>query len=750
MVFSCSGIKKLPPGEKLYTGAKIEIIYSDKIKNKKEILTAAKTVLKPTPNKKFLGMRPKLWANLIAGNQKKKGFKNWLKQHGEAPVLITDVNPLETTKLIEAKLFNIGILNANTEYKVVEKKQSAYIIYTCRIHKPFTIKEFQYSITDQNINNIILSDKAKSLLKKDDNYNLETLKKERERIDALLKDNGYFFFNPDYLIFKADTFAKDKKVRLQLLLKEEVPPKALNIYTINNVFVFADYALTDNTDSLKKNKIIFDSVFFIGKKSKVKPAVILESIKLNKNSIYSRKNHNITLNRLMTLGAYKFVRIQFSENDSTSKNQLDIQIFLTPLPKRTLRSEINLISKSNDFVGPQFNVNHLDRNALNGAEILSLNFGGSFETQISGKYKNLYSYSFSSKAELLFPRFIVPFKLKNVSSFYVPKTKLSFTYNYLKRISYFDLRSLQFVYGFKWKEVATKEHELNPVNINFTSIANRSPEFNSLLESNPFVKKSYEQQFIAGAVYSYLYNEQILTGKKHQLYFNITTETSGNTFSLIRGIAGDHISESDPARIAGYIYSQFFKISLDLRNYVNFKKNKLVWRLFTGVGKAYGNSSTLPYIKQYFSGGPNSIRAFAINSIGPGTQSLQGSGASIFLQQGGDIKYESNIEYRFAIYKSLKGAVFTDAGNIWLFKSNPALNGDPFSFFKFYKELAVGAGIGLRVDISFFVLRFDLATPLCKPWLSEDHRWVINRIKPGDGLWRSDNLILNVAIGYPF
>jgi len=172
-------------------------------------------------------------------------------------------------------------------------------------------------------------------------------------------------------------------------------------------------------------------------------------------------------------------------------------------------------------------------------------------------------------------------------------------------------------------------------------------------------------------------------------------------------------------------------------------------RVFAGVGKPYGNSTTLPYIKQYFSGGPNSIRAFHINSVGPGTYQ-QNADNKGFLQLGGEVKLEMNAEYRFNIFKFFKGALFTDAGNVWLLKSNPANTGSPFSFSSFYDEIAVGAGIGLRIDVSFFILRFDLATPLRKPWLEKNQRWVINQINFGNAAWRSENLVLNIAIGYPF
>jgi hypothetical protein len=439
---------------------------------------------------------------------------------------------------------------------------------------------------------------------------------------------------------------------------------------------------------------------------------------------------------------------------------------MTPMPKYTFRAEIDLVSKSNNFMGPRMNVSVLNRNTFNGAELLNLNLAGSFEAQLGGG-KNLYSYSYSPQLELTIPRFIVPFKLKITSSMYIPKTSLLFSYNYMNRVGYFDMHTFRFVYGYKWKETIRKEHELNPIDVSFTTVGKKSADFITLLNANPFLKKSYEEQFIAGGSYSYTYNEQMLTGKKLQSYFHLTTEFAGNTLSLVKSIEGEKISSTKPSKVLSSIYSQFTKLSVEGRTYYNFKThNKLAIRAYAGLAKPFGNSSVLPYTKQFFSGGPNSIRAFQINSVGPGTYH-QNTRKLGFLQMGGDVKLETNIEYRFTIYSFFKGALFVDAGNVWLLKSNPALRKDstalipttpgetplnltsPFMFSQFLNQFAVGTGFGIRVDVSFFILRFDLAMPLRKPWV-DGNKWVTNQINFGSSLWRRDNLVLNVAIGYPF
>jgi outer membrane protein assembly factor BamA len=748
---ACSGTKNLPKGEKLYTGAEIKLESQEKINNK-FVKTVALSGVRPAPNKKFLGMRPKLWMYNTAGEDPKGKIKKWLKKIGEAPVLMRHVKPGVSCEIIDAKLFNIGIFKSFTQSEIVEKKHSFKVIYTSQVHKPFVVKDLIYDISDDSLSRLILTQKDKSIIKPGEDYNLDKLKIERLRIDELLKNNGYFYFNPDYLIFKADTSNVNRNVSFKLTLKDTIPQNAITVYRINEVYINQNYSLNEARKGTSRDTVKFENIVFVGKETqmKIKPKVILESIYLRKPDIFSRQNHIITLNRLMSMGNFKLVQVNFVEKDAEAAGLLDVNILMTPLPKHTFQAGLDLVSKSNNFTGPRLNLSLLNRNTFKGAELLSLSLAGAFEAQLSGNSKNLFSYSWNPQLELTYPRFLLPFNLKKSSSIYIPKTHFLLSYNYLSRVNYFDMRTFQFVFGYKWKESILKEHELNPIDVSFTTVGNKSATFINLTDSIPFLKKSYEEKFIAGGSYSFTYNDQVIPGKKVQYYFHLTSELAGNLFSLARIISGSKVSAENPATIAGSVYSQFAKISVDGRLYYNFEdKNKLAMRFFAGIAKTYGNSSVLPYSKQFFSGGPNSIRAFHINSLGPGIyrQNVDSLG---FLQLGGDLKLEMNAEYRFGIMRYLKGAIFVDAGNVWLLKSNPENIGSPFVVSKFMKELAVGTGVGLRVDVSFFILRFDLAMPLSKPWLPENHRWVGNQINFGSSVWRKDNLILNIAIGYPF
>lgn len=751
LLAACSGTKHLPEGETLYTGADI-ILESTQPIQKRSIKKTAQQAVRPQPNKSYLGIRPRLWLYMVAGEDPQTGVGKWMKKTGEAPVYLSSVKPGVTASIIDASLFNMGIFNGYTEFQIEEKKQRAKVIYTSFVHTPYKISELTYAIDDDSLNYWITAGENRSLIKPGADYHLELLQNERLRIDDWLKNRGYFYFNPDYLLFKADTFMADQTMALTMTLKDSIPENAKTVYRIHHVYIDQDYSLHAEEPDHVSDTTRVQNYIFAGKQleMKIMPKVILRSVYLQENEIYTRKNHTITLNRLMSMGNFKFVQMNFSDSDTTAKGLLDVEILMTTMPWRTLRAEMDIVSKSNNFTGPRLNVSLINRNTFRGAEFLNLNLAASFEAQLGGPGKRLFSYSLNPQAELVFPRFIVPFNTRRRGNIYVPKTRLLLSYHYLKRVEYFEMNTFQFMYGYKWKQNIRTEHDFHPINLSYSSIKNPSSTFQALLESNPFLKKSYEEQFIAGGDYTFTYNEQVYPNKKMQYFLLSTIETAGNAFSLVNIISGEKPSFDDPSYVLGSAYSQYAKISFDARGYYNYNGgDKLAFRLYAGVANPYGNSDVLPYSKQFFSGGPNSIRAFQIHSVGPGTHYQDNDNVS-FLKLGGEIKFETNAEYRFTVYRFLKGALFLDAGNVWLHQSNATNAGTPFVFSGFMNELAVGTGFGLRIDVSFFILRFDLGVPIRKPWLEDSRRWVINELAFGDASWRRENLVLNIAIGYPF
>ncbi|MBN1128371.1 MAG: BamA/TamA family outer membrane protein [Chitinispirillaceae bacterium] len=743
LIASCAGSRFATGTDRLFTGAKITVLSTEKPVDKRLVEKTAREALRPRPNKSFLGFYPKLWFHSLAPDSVQRGFRAWLKKTaGEPPVYMSNVNPSATAEFIDTKLFNIGIFNSATTFSLVEKERTAGVVYSCRVHPPFRVRTITYKRESDSLSQRIASLVHSSLVRVGDPYDLSLLKAERVRIDSVLKEEGYFYFNSEYLLFAADTGHEARTVDLRLALTGDVPAEARTAYRIRNITINPSYSLDRDAQGEEIDTVVVDSVTIIGTSS-IKPRVIVRACALRKNRLYTRRQHNRTLSRIMSMGNFKYAAIRFTESDTAKIGGLDVEILLTPLQKRSLRSELTLVSKSNDFVGPQLKLNYSDRNVFGGAEMLNLTMSSSVEAQLFTIDRNLYSYELSPQLDYTIPRFFVPFILLNPRGVVVPKTRFSVGYNYVRRINFFDSKSLLFTYGFKWRQNRRTGHELNPVTVNYMTLTNKSQAFTRLLDTNLYLRKSYEDQFIAGSYYSYTFNEQFAPKQKNQFFFNGTTELSGNAFSAGHILfTGKSPSADQPLTVAGSIYSQFARITLDARNVTNLSlSQKLVVRLYAGAGLPYGNSATLPYSKQFFCGGPSSLRAFPINSVGPGT-SIPRKGAS-FLEPGGDCKVEANLEYRFPLIGFLKGATFIDAGNTWLLSGTDS---ETFNVNRFYRELALGTGAGLRFDITLFILRLDLGVPIYKPWPSQTE--VSGTF--GDKSWRRRNMVWNIAIGYPF
>jgi len=746
---ACNGTKRLPPGQSLYTGAKVAVEGEGKFSRRK-IKSEASNAFAPRTNKKFLGLRIKLMIHNSVKDTTGSKFKKWLKYKvGQPPVLLTDANPEQVSKVIDATLFNMGIFNEVTRYEIKRKKNAASILYTVHVHTPYSISDYSFLQGNDSLSLMIHESMTDALVIRGNDYNLSVLKAERTRISEYLKDRGYYYFKPDYLVFKGDSSVTAKTIRLVLAVKPDIPDIATRKYYIRNIYFETDFSLTDTTGN--RDTTLYDDIYFIEKEMIIRHRVIKRSVFIRKGDPYSRLNHNLSLSRIMSMGNYKYVSVRFTEADTTPGNYLDAYFYSTPSLKRTIRLETDMVSKSNNFFGPSQIINYKNRNTFNGAELLEFKLKGSFETQISGDYKGLFSYEIGPELSLYIPRFIVPFRIPASKSPFIPRTRISVSYDYSHRVEYYTLKSLQLTFGYEWKGSIKTLHRLNPVSINYYAVSDKTESFQEMLDEDPTLARSFEDQFIAGMDYSFTYNEQLYTLKRIQFYVNPTAELSGNVISLGKRVFANEKPEpgKPPLLLAGNPYAQFARASVDFRTYFRLtKKTTLVARFLGGIGIAYGNSITLPYVKQFFSGGPSDIRAFRYNSLGPGTYIAPDS-VDNFYGQGGDYKLEANLEYRFPIIAILKGALFIDAGNTWLRKPNEEIQAEAISK-DFYKEIALGAGYGIRLDVTFFVLRLDLAMPLRKPWLPENERWVVNDIQLGSPSWRKENMILNLAIGYPF
>lgn len=737
---ACNVKKFVPEDELLYTGAKITIESDTSIKRKSRLKAELESVLRPEPNSSFLGMQPGLYFHYKA-QREKPGFINKFlnKQIGEEPVYASDVDPVRTEDLLKNRLENRGFFYSNVVSTVNRKdeKKEMSVAYSVEVPTPYLLENYRLDSDSLPIYKEIKTTIEKSPLENGMRFDLSTLKLERERIDQNLKSEGYYNFNSGFLIFEADTNQYDqKKFDLFLRLKKDIPNKSIIPYRIESVNIYPNYEVGKDSSTAKtryaEKNFFQEEVFF--KPKHLDPYLLIEE-----GELYNPETSRNTARRLGNIGAYKFVNINYREIDSLSTDStgvLETNIYLSPLSKRSLRAEIQAVTKSNGFTGPSLALGYTNRNLFKGGEILGITGKFGYEVQVGGGAQaGLNSIQLGLQGDLIFPRLLFPIKFdKNWFSYSIPKTKTSLGFDYLNRSKLFSLGSVSARFGYLWNANRFITHEFNPISVNYVNLGNTSEEFDRILQDNPFLQNSFNQEFIAGLTYSFTYNEIVNTRSRHQFFLNSNLDIAGN---LVDAISGG--GEEEPQTFLNLEYAQYAKADVDFRYHLKLGgDSKIASRLFAGYGLPYGNSDVLPFTKQYFAGGPYSVRAFNIRSLGPGTYTPPGDQGAFF-DQAGNIRLEANLEYRFPLFPYLYGAVFADAGNVWNTGENSTLEGGEFSK-DFMNELGIGTGFGLRVDIQSFVIRVDLAAPLHDPSLPEGQRWEFDFANP----------VLNFAIGYPF
>ncbi|ANW97278.1 hypothetical protein AXE80_13680 [Wenyingzhuangia fucanilytica] len=736
IISSCSVKRFLPDDEKLYSGASVKIVNTNKVKNISSLEDELQELLRPKPNSKFLGSRVGLYYHYRTAQGKKGAITKYMnKKYGEKPIYYSNVSQNKVINLIKNRLDNRGFFNSKVTASVKEKKHTKSIVYTVDLTEPYVLETYQLENDTLPIYKEIKEVLKTTLLKKGTRYSLESFKQERIKIDEKLKGKGYYNFNQDFIIFEADTNQyKNKKFDLYLRIKKGIPKKALIPYNINKIKVYPNYALSQKNKEIDSTQ--YKGVYFIQDTVFFKPKRLRNYLLLNQDDYYNPNNSKITSKRLSSIGTYKYVNIQFDEKLDSIQNDsvgsLEANIYLSPLNKRSLGIELQAVTKSNNFAGPGLSVNYRNRNLFSGGELLSVTGTVAYETQIGNNTQNLNGLKVDLGASLTFPRLIFPWDLTGRFKYGVPKTKISFDSEYLSRSNLYGLISFTNSFGYHWDANKYLSHQINPININYVRLFNTTSDFDAILANNPFLQSSFDQQFIAGFTYNLTYSELGRSAKKNQIFIASNVDVAGNALSLL-----SNSSPGNKKTFLGLEYAQYAKVDLDFRYYLGLgKEQTLISRLYGGLGIPFGNSTVLPFTKQFFAGGPYSIRGFASRSIGPGTYNNSTTNSTYF-DSSGDIRLEANLEYRFPIYSLIKGAFFADAGNVWLYNNSSSLSGGQFSS-NFINELAVSAGAGIRVDIQSFVIRFDVATPLKQPTSTS-----ISTIK-------LNNTILNFAIGYPF
>lgn len=731
----------------MYTGSSVSVksegLSSKEAKVLKNDLDGA---IRPRPNSSFLGIRFKLMIyNLGGKSEKDKGVRKFIRNLGEAPVLGSSFDAVKNEKILENILYNKGFFYPDLKSETVTDtgKKTTRGKFEIVSGPQYIIKEVFFPEPTNLITRHIDSIKDKSLLKPDLPYNLDLIKGERDRISRALTEKGYYYFKSDYLLDVVDTSIGDMKANMYMTLKEEeMPTEASYVYKINDVLIYPNYRINARReDTSKKGAVFYNGYNIVDRRKTFKLHVFRQAMQFQPGDIYNRTEQNLSLNRLVNLGTFKLVKNRFESIDNPENPLLNVFYYLTPYPKKSLRFELGVESQNDSRLGTQSSISWRNKNTFGGAELLTVSLRGGYEAQSGGSsgVKRPPALEGGAEVSISVPRFWLPFFDILPRGMYVPRSIAKLGYDATIRQDLYLIHSFNTSLGYVWKEDIRKEHRLFPININYVRTDTLASQNNAL---NINYSNLIFNGLIIGPTYEYTFNSQATGIRRHNFYFNGLIDFSNNILGLAQG-ANDPQNQKE---IIGTPYAQYMKYQVDGRYYMNYrvhKNNMWATRLLIGYGVPYGNSDQLPNIKQFFSGGASSLRGFRSRLVGPGTyneQYFNPGQTPQFVETLGDIKLEFSTELRTHIYQFINTAIFVDAGNIWTRKDDPRFPGGQFTN-KFMQQLAVDAGIGLRLDFDILILRLDFASPLRRPWLPKGKEWT----------WDSGSRpVFNLAIGYPF
>lgn len=728
--------------------------------------------MKQKPNSKTLGLfRFHLGAyNLFHPKDTSKHPPKWITKIGnvigEPPVIYENALHYKSRNNLENYLEKKGYYDAVIEDSLmVNQKNSkkASLSFKITAGKPYMVNQMEYDIIDPFVKDIVLSDTSKALIKKGDIFDMDQLLSERERILYLMKNDGYYYFNPSNIHYYADTALDGNLVNLTLTIKKSFDAdryfleEIFTRQTIKEVYFYVNFdrgryavekeAYLATMDTIRHG----DFTFLVDGKLKIKPEVILQANFIKPEDDYNLDNITQTQKHLSSLKQFKGINIQFIESEAYVRDVwnaenpwLDAHIFLSPSERQTYSITAEGTNSSGNY-GLAGVVTYQNRNIFRGAETFSTKLSGSMQTLAGdeelGEHRFLNTLELGAEVKLDVPKLILPLQSERFIKEHNPKTNIIFSFNHQDRPDYTrTLGNATFGYTFYSKNRQFR-HSINPIEYYTVKIFDFDPEFREQIDSL-YIRYSFENQLITAMSWDMLFNNQNIKKTRNHWFIWTNLETSGNLMRSLGSKLELEQSSAEAFKLFELEFAQYIKADIDARFYQEIdKRQNMVYRLFIGAGIPYGNSTQgMPFVKKYYIGGANDIRAWQVRTLGPGSY----SGGALF-NQIADMKLLMNMEYRFDIISFLKGALFIDAGNIWALDKSDDREGALFDPNRFYKEIAIGTGLGFRLDFSFFIMRFDFGMPIYDPASPEDKRW----LSEFDKLELND-FTLNFGIGYPF
>lgn len=763
----CSSTSAIPEGEQLFTGLK-HIKYQNYEKNDHAVATQEEmeNLLASTPNGALFGssyyhtpfpIRLWIW-NAFSPDSSK--FSQWVtRAFGTKPKLMSQVKPDLRTLVAENHLKKFGYFNGKVTSEVLTQHnpKKAKIQYTVDMGHLWTIDSIQYVNFPPVADSLIESTKAEAVIKKGAPFSVPDLESERQRVTSLFRNNGYYYYQNGYASYLADTINVPGKALLRFQMADSIEERVSHKWYIGRIKInFRKQFLDQLEDSLIRRHF---SLYFNGKHPPIRTGVILRSLKFRSGQPYSYANETESRKSILSTGLFSYSNMTFAPRDTTAScDTLDLALDLVFDKPYDFYIEANAKGKTSGRIGPELVLGFTKRNAFRGGEKLDINLHGSYEWTTGhrpeGSTTGINSYEYGGDISLTMPRLLTPRSLfmnrskrenrnsprRHHTHFYgTPMTVLKASMNILNRADYFKRHVVSGELSYDWWKTAKSHFQFSPLSLSYEYMQNQTEKFKEILANNPYLQIAMRDQFVPKMSFAYTYTSPATY--RHPITWKISVSEAGNVLSGAYAVFGEKWSKRDKTMFKNP-YAQFLKIESNfVKQWTVSDHTTLVGHLDAGVVWSYGNAERAPYYEQFYVGGANSIRAFNVRSIGPGKYVPADSKYS-YIDQTGDVKFLANFEYRPRLFGNLYGAVFLDAGNVWTLHKNVQPEGT-FKMKNFFKQMAVGTGIGLRYDLGMFVIRLDWGVGLHVPY-ETSKRGFYNIDKFADAQ------SIHLAVGYPF
>ena len=761
---ACSSTSSVPDDDKLFTGlrktAYVNYEPSDHFYSTQEEVEAA---LATVPNGALLGspyyrlpFSYRLWI-YNAFYKSEHGIGKWIKNtFGKAPVLLSAANPQLHAQVVRELLRSRGYFSGYAGYDVLtnDSSRTAKVKYTVNFGELHTIDTLTYTNFPAEAMAVIDSTASEALVKRGDPFDVSALDAERTRISTLLRNNGFFYYQPGYATYLADTIAQAGKAEVRLQYADSLPQQVGKKWYVGriNLEMRRESAIEQLADTMRQRNY---TIVYNGKRPPIRRSVITRDMKLRPRKLYSYDDYQQTVNTLTAKGLFSRVDLSFAPRDTSAAcDTLDLTLNCVFDKPYDIYFEGNFVGKTTGRVGPGVTLGFAKRNVFRGGEKLSVDLKGSYEWQTGhqadGSSSKFNSYEYGIDVSLEMPRLLfvngLMKRLRRLRrqkghtvqrDYATPSTLIKASTDVLNRSGFFQRHIVSGELTYTMHPTATRTHQFSPLVLQYEYMKDMTDAFRNVLAQSPYLQVAMSDQFVPKMRYIFTY--QSPTKLRNPIFWQLSVSEASNILSLGYMAFGKKWNEKGKNMFKNP-YAQFLKVETDFsKTWQVSEHSSLVGHVNAGVIWAYGNSESAPYSEQFYVGGANSIRAFNVRSIGPGRY-FTDKAYSSYLDQTGDLKFQANLEYRPRLFGSLYGALFIDAGNVWAIKNGDYRNGSTFKPKNFLKEMALGTGIGIRYDLDFFVLRLDWGIGLHLPYKSGFYNF--DRFK--------DSQSLHFAIGYPF